>query len=155
MDRQTDDQLFDLAAARAELAELTAQHAALVAGLPAAELAVKTALRGHEDAQAETNALVARCNRAGAGVTSGAVRRLIEAQQAKYYAAQCALTKARNDLAQLRWDASCRADDINQLRALIDPPAGPTAPTSLRPRPAAPDVIDDADLIVFPGGRAA
>jgi hypothetical protein len=144
-----DEQLFDIAAARAELAELIAEHAALVARLPAAELAVKAAIRGHEDEQSRHNTVVMRCNQAATGVTSGAVRRLIEAQQAKYYAAQCALTRARNDLAQLRWDASCRSDDVNQLRALLDPPK-PLPERPPWPRQPAVEAVEGDDVIVFP-----
>jgi hypothetical protein len=152
--------LLDPAALSARLTELLDQHAGLVEQVPEAQRAVKLALRTCEDVQAQTNALMIQLNRArqGGSILSAALLELQEDQQAKYHAAQCNLTKARLALKEIEWQAGCRADDVQQLRALIDPPRPPPERQTMRPRELVPVDAEGAegyDNIVFPNGKAA
>jgi hypothetical protein len=144
-----------------------------LAKLPEARMAYERAVRGHEDAQAAWNAFCARVNRslrrseASLNFSSHCseasiqlvdvtpvVSTLIDEKRQEYRRAGAALSKAKANLADLKWIIECRNLDLEQLDLLERPPTAPLEPAPPRSKPVA-DVDDDFDVIQFPATRVA
>src|ERR1700719_3652505 len=85
------------------LHELRAKHAAAAASLPSAVATHTAAVAACDAAQRRRNTVIGRINRVAPWRLSPAMDLLLDAENARYRAAQIAMTKARDALAQLRW----------------------------------------------------
>jgi hypothetical protein len=142
-----DDILRDLAARRAEI---EAEFREAVDAIPTAAAAVRAAVDAHATAQWRNNNVVERVSRAvqQRGNVSTVLQDLLAAERVQYDRAGAALAKARHHLANLKWVAECRRDDLHQLDAFVTPPkiSDVLLPPVKRPAPEQVDVDD----IVFP-----
>lgn len=148
----------------AALETARSEHARLSAEILVAEAAYAKAFRDRENGQGRWNAVVTRVNRScsigsiegggPSGVLSPALGRLLDQERDAYAATGATLTKAKQRLAQLQWELSCKSDDITTIERLLYPPVTPLEPAVSRSKPVA-DVDDGFDVIQFPSGRAA
>jgi hypothetical protein len=133
----------------AGLDEMRTRHEALKADLPAAIADHTAAERACDAAQVRRNVVIGRANRVAPWRLSPAMELLLDAQDRRYRIAQITATKAKQALAQLRWDIERLAADIGQTEAALAPPSPQLMEAAERPQP--PEIeVDDIVFVTAP-----
>jgi hypothetical protein len=129
------------------LDEMRVRHVALKADLPAAIAAHTAAERACDAAQRRFNTIIGRINRVAALRLSPALETILDAEDRRYRAAQVAMTRARQALAQLKWDIECLGANITQTEAALTPASPQLMEVAKRPERTEVETDDD---IIFP-----
>jgi hypothetical protein len=135
----------------AALAELRAKHAALMADLPKAIADHTAVVAACDAAQRRRNTIIGRLNRVAPFRLSPAMALLLDAEDRRLRGAQIEATKARQALAQLKWDLECLAADISQSEVALAPPSPQLMEVARRPPPVE---IETDDIVMPPGSTS-
>jgi hypothetical protein len=134
----------------ASLDEMRTRHAALMADLPKAIAEHTAAVAACDAAQRRRNTVIGRINRVAAySKLAPALETIFDAEDQRYRTAQIAATKARQALAQLKWDIECLGANIAQTESVLAPPSPQLMEAGKRPQ--APEIeVDDIVFAVAP-----